>query len=383
MLNLADESDDLVLLENAIVVPPGPEGTSKWRPSGVLDKEGNLVQNSISWSSSKHPVNSAPEIPDARDVTDLAGTHMFGGISYGHFGHFITESLARIWALDELRGKINGLIFTPKFQMRDNLGPFKTYDELIKHLGLIDAQITCPTGPIRVEKLYVPKQGFGLGDLICGSSKFRNYINTYAGVDVTPEGADKIYISRSQLPPERGGILGESKLEEYLASEGYAIFHPQKETKLAQLAQYKAAKKIISVDCSPLHLVGYVGNSDQEIAILQRRSMSFGELFSRQLSEFKGITCYPVDALVNDWLPQNSNRPGRSSFGEVRLVEMYRMLKAAGMINSKTPWEELSGEQRNADLHRLEKTHKMRFKPFKPDDSFQTSIVVDAESPQA
>lgn len=379
MLDLNDESDDLVLLENALVIPPRPGGKGKWQPSGVLDSDGNFITNSISWSSTTEPVNSAPAMPPAADITEMAGTHMFAGISYGHFGHFITESMSRVWALDELRDKIDGIIFTPKAQMANNLRPFEVYDDLVKTFG-IDMAIACPPGPVRVKKLYVPKQGFGLGDLTGGSRKFRDYINKHAGKNVTAEGAEKVYISRSQLPAERGGVLGESKLEAYLEAEGYRIFHPQRETKQAQLAQYRAAKQLIAVDCSPLHLVGYVGNSDQSVGILRRRSMAFGDFFVRQLTEFKGISCHIIDTLVNDWLPENTNRPSRSSFGEVRLAEMYKQLKAAGMIKGETPWTELSVEERNADIHRLEQMHKMSFKPFQPDDSFTTAYVKEAEA---
>lgn len=372
MLNLDDVSDDLVLLNDALVVPPGPKTKSKWQPSGVLDSDGNFVENSISWSSSDDPINAAPEQPDPAQITDLPGSFMFAGISYGHFGHFITESLSRIWALDELRDKIDGVIFTPKFQMANNLRPFDVYADLVRGLGL-DLPIRCPEGPLRVERLYVPKQGFGLGDLTAGSQKFRDYINRHAGSNVAAAGARKIYISRSELPPDRGGILGETKLEAYLQAEGYSIFHPQQEKKADQLAQYKAADNIIAVDCSPLHLVGYVGRSDQKVGILTRRSMAFGDVFVRQLTAFKGMDCTIVNALVNDWLPANTNRPSRSSFGEVRLSEMYRQLKAAGMIAGEAPWEDLTIEERNADLHRHEKRHKLAFKPFQPDESFMTS----------
>ncbi|RJL14206.1 glycosyltransferase family 61 protein [Paracoccus siganidrum] len=369
MLNLNDDTDDLVLLENALVVPPGPETKSKWQPSGVLDGSGALVENSISWSTSQSKVNNPPEMPAPKTVKDISGTYMFAGISYGHFGHFITESLSRVWALDELRDKIDGLIFTPKFQMRDNLRPFEVYREILDAMG-VDLPIICPDGPVRVSKLYVPKQGFGLGDLIGGSEKFRSYIQKYAGSSIPSKGAEKIYISRSRLPSGRGGLLGESKLEEYLTAEGYEIFHPQYETKQDQLSQYKAARNIIAVDCSPLHLVGYVGNSDQRVGILTRRSMDFGKMFTQQLSLFRGIDCHVIDALVNDWLPANSNRPSRSSFGEVRFSEMYRQLKAAGLIEGTTPWEDLTQEERDADLARIAEAHKLAFKPFKPDESY-------------
>ncbi len=379
MLDLDNEADDLVLLENALVVPPGPKTKSKWQPSGVLDSNGQYVENSISWSSSNDPVNSEPARPDDNSIAQVSGTYMFAGISYGHFGHFITESLSRIWALDELRDKIDGLVFTPKFQMADNMRPFDVYRELLDGLG-VDLPILCPTGPIRIDRLYVPKQGFGLGDLTGGSRKFRDYINHHAGRSVTAKGGRKIYISRSELPRDRGGILGEAKLEAYLAAEGYEIFHPQKATKLDQLAQYKQAERIIAVDCSPLHLVGYVGNADQRVGIITRRSMAFGEQFVRQLTEFKGMTASVINALENDWLPANTHRPSRSSFGEVRLSRMYEQFKSAGLIDGDTPWEDLTTEERNADLHRQEQRHEIGFKPLRADDSFVSSFSAESNA---
>lgn len=76
----------------------------------------------------------------------------------------------------------------------------------------------------------------------------------------------------------------------------------------------------------------------------------------------------------------NTGRPSRSSFGEVKLSEIYRMLREAGMIQGDVPWEDLTLEERNADLHRIEKHHELGFKPFKADDSFQTSI--EAKEPE-
>lgn len=375
MLDLDDENDDLVLVENAIVVPPGPKGQGKWQPSGVLDGEGNFIQNSVSWSHAKHPVNTKPDLPKADDIVDLPGTHMFAGISYGHFGHFITESMTRIWALDELREKIDGLVFTPKMQMPDNLRPFAIYADLVAAMG-IDLPVVSAKTPLRVEKLYVPKQGFGLGDLMGGSRKFRDYIRKHAGTNVTPKGAEKIYISRSKLGKDRGGLLGEWKLERYLAQEGYHIYHPQIEKKQDQLAQYRAARKIIAVDCSPLHLVGYVGDSGQSVGILTRRSLQYGALFERQLKDFRGISVHQIDALVNDWLQGDTRRPNRGSYGEVSLKQMYRKLKACGLIESESEWEDLTVDERNEDLKRVETLYGMSFRPLKPDDTYESSFSV-------
>lgn len=372
MLDLENESDDLVLIENALVIPPLPKGAGKWQPSGVLDSEGNFVTNSISWSSTAQAINSAPSMPEESEIEFLPGTHMFCGVSYGHFGHFITESLTRIWALDELRDELDGLVFTPKMQMPDNHRPFDVYADIVKGVG-IDKPVVSAKQPLRVERLYVPKQGFGLGDLMAGSRKFREYIRKHAGANIQAVGDEKVYISRSRLPKDRGGLVGEWKLEKYLQDEGYRIFHPQVESKHDQLAQYKAARKIIAVDCSPLHLVGYVGNSDQTVGILSRRSLQYGNLFVTQLTEFHGISTHVIDALLNDWLQGDTKRPNRGSFGEVSLKSMYHQLKAKGLIDGTEEWEDLTLEERNADLHRIEALYDMPFRPLKADDTFQTS----------
>lgn len=357
-----DKSDDLILAANAVIVPPTAEGRGRQQPSGVLKADGSFVENSISWSNSAEPVNSAPAMPD-HDLAQLHGTWMFGGTLYGHFGHFITESFARAWALDELRGKIDGVLFTPK-QLPGNFeNMIKALRPLMDALGL-DMPVRCLTVPTRVEQLYVPRQGVGMSDLITGSSKFRNFVTANAGKGIEPAGAERIYISRSLLPAQRGGLIGESLLEGYLTEEGYQIFHPQKHPAPVQIAAYKAARDVITVDCSPLHLLAYVGNSSQRTAILTRRNMDYSADFVRQLEKFKGMTAFEVNTLVRDWVPGRSLRPGRGSFGEMDFPKTWQALSERGMISGKTPWPALTDQQRDADLQRINELHGMTFHPL-------------------
>lgn len=359
-LSLEDPRDDLVLVENAIVVPPPAESRTRQQKSGVLTADGSFVENSISWGRSTDAVNAAPDMPDPDTIEDLPGTWMYAGIAYGHFGHFIVESMSRVWAMDELRGKIDGLIFTPKVIKPTADRTVQVYEPMMRALG-VDVPARNTIVPLRVERLYVPRQGFGMHDLIVGSERFRNYMKAEAGKGIDPKGAERIYISRTRLPANRGGLLGESVLEALLAAEGYAMYHPQKETQVDQIAQYKAARDIISVDCSPLHLVGYVGNADQRIAILTRRSMDIARSMVNQLRTFNDSDAFEVNALVRDWVPGKAHRAGRSSFGEIDFPRTYAALKAKGMIASETPWPALTDEQRTADLARIEELHGIKF----------------------
>lgn len=79
LLDLSDESDAFVSLRHAVVVPPCPDSNSRESRSGVLDAQGQMVAQSISWTSSSRAVNSAPSVP-TEGVRDLPGRYAFGGI---------------------------------------------------------------------------------------------------------------------------------------------------------------------------------------------------------------------------------------------------------------------------------------------------------------
>ena len=59
---------------------------------------------------------------------------------------------------------------------------------------------------------------------------------------------------------------------------------------------------------------------------------------------------------------------------------MYEQFKSAGLIDGDTPWEDLTTEERNADLHRQEQRHEIGFKPLRADDSFVSSFSAESNA---
>lgn len=355
-------ADRITTLSGAIVVPP-PKGepNRSIQKSGVLDAQGAFVENSITWRNGSQ-INLEPPLPAAAEIADLPGRWIFAGPLFGHFGHFLVESICRIWALDRLRGEVDGILWVPKFQNRPE-HVMDTFRPLLQMLG-VDIPCRNIADPTRVETLHVPQQGFGMFDMIEGAPEFRDFVNAHAGRDVAPKGAEKIYVSRSALPPARGSLLGESLIEELLAAEGYEMFHPQKHSFEEQIAAYKAARYIVSVDGSPLHMAALVGDPGQKIACIARRAGDLDEIFARQFRAFKGIEVTTVSALRRNWIPETDNRPSRVSFGEVDLGAMYDALKAGGFISGGTRWEALTDATRAPILAELEVHQKVGFKPF-------------------
>lgn len=361
-LDLTRTKDAIRFLKDAYVIPTMPSETpSRFSLSGVLDSDGNLVEQSISWTTSTARVNQTPVKP--AEAKRLHGRYIFGGVLYGHFGHFIIESLARIWALDAEGVEADGILFTPKMVTFPESAIQK-----LQHLGSflgMRLPILVAREPLQVDELYVPAQGIGMNDLIEGSDAFRSFINTHAGASIEPMGEEKLYISRSLLPRDRGSVLGEYKLEEYLREEGYDIFHPQRAKAEEQIARYKAARDIISVDCSPVHMLAYVGNANQNAAVILRRSMTIGFFLSRQLQIFKGMKAIEIDCLLDDWFPTPGHRPSRSSFGELDFGALHARLLASGHIKGRAPWPSLTEDERAAELARVEQVHGTTFRSYK------------------
>lgn len=354
-------SDRLPLIEGAIVVPPAKGlGNQSVQRSGVLMPDGRLVEESVTWRGTG-PMTIAPTMPTG-EIADLKGTWMFLGPLFGHFGHFLVESICRIWAFEPLRDKIDGVIYVPKFQNRpDHVA--NVYRPFLQALG-VTAPMVNLEDPTRVERLYVPVQGFGMFQMIEGAPEYRDFVRAHAGKSIEPKGAEKIYIARSALPAIRGSILGEKKLEAWLEAEGYEAFHPQKHPHDVQIAAYRAARQIVGVDCSPLHLLALVGDSGQKTGIVARRDGDLDQYFARQIRAFQGGEATAMNFLVRNWIEADATRPSRTSWGEVDFTALHGALLKAGLITNPTPWPRLTEDEIAEEVARIGAGAQTTFKPY-------------------
>jgi len=353
--------DRIALIEGAIVVPPAKGlGNQSVQRSGVLTPDGRLVEEGITWRG-QTPVTIAPAMPTG-EIADLKGTWMFLGPLFGHFGHFLVESICRIWAFGPLKDKIDGVIYVPKFQNRpDHVA--NVYRPFLQALG-VTAPMVNLEDPTRVERLFVPAQGFGMFQMIEGAPEYRDFVRAHAGKGIEPKGAEKIYISRSALPAIRGSVLGEKRLEALLEAEGYEVFHPQKHPHDAQIAAYRAARQIVGVDCSPLHLLALVGDSGQKTGIVARRDGDLDQYFARQIRAFQGAEAWPMNFLIRNWIEADATRPSRTSWGEVDFTALHGALLKAGLITSPEPWPRLTEDEIAEEVARIGAGAQTTFKPY-------------------
>ena len=317
-------SDSLARLDGALVVPPQVSGFQQ--QAGILAADGRYCPEGALWRRFR-PLTLEPD-PVTGPVADLPGRWLWGGVLWAHFGHFLAESTARLWALDHLAGLVDGpldgVLFMPK---RPRNGEKITgYQADFFRLMGVDVPIRVATGPMRVEQLVVPGQGFGLGEISAGTDKVRaQYADRFAR-DVAPDGPERLYVSRSALGFAKGSILGETRMEERLAEEGYEIFHPQAHSMETQVARYRAARQVVATDGSALHLLAMARPAGQRLAIVARRQSSAVELLIRHVSSFTGADPLLVDALRRSWFPDGRKANKRHALGELDLAAVGRQL---------------------------------------------------------
>lgn len=337
-------SQTVVTLENAIVVPPTVSRLVQ--PAGILDARGSYCLQGALWRRFR-PITSEPRMP-ATIPDALPGRWLWGGVLWVHFGHFLTESSSRLWALAGLERPVDGILFIPK---RPDVGEaLQGYQQQFMDLFAPGVPFCAVAVPTRVQELLVPGQGFGLGRITAGTDAFRAAVHERFARNVAAEGPEKLYVSRSALGLGKGGMLGEKRLEQFLQAEGYHVFHPQQHDLATQIARYKAARKVIAADGSALHLYAMVGRADQDVAIILRRRSGAYNLLSDNVTHFCGRPPLVIEALRTEWLRAGHGKSNRLSFGELDHPLIGRKLAEAGFIRPGADWPALDEDERRRIL---------------------------------
>lgn len=324
-----------------------PADTSRLRQrAGVVTAEGGYCWEGALWRYGR-PLTLPPE--PAEPAAVLAGTWLWGGVLFDHFGHFLIESTSRLWGAHEgQHGPIAGVCFIPKRPRRK--GGLRGWQQGFLDLFGIAAPARILTARTRVERLIVPGQGLGLGGLIGGSGPMRAAVHRHFAADIAAEGPERLYISRSALTDDVGIIIGETQIEAELAAAGYEIFHPQEHDLRTQIARYKAARQIIFADGSAGHLLAYVARADQQIACLPRRSFWWDGPVD-QIAGFAGRAPLVADTIASEWQPpEGSEAPRGTSYVAHDLPRLGALLRAEGFLPPGPDWAPLATETLAAAL---------------------------------
>ncbi|MDO5705367.1 MAG: glycosyltransferase 61 family protein [Paracoccus sp. (in: a-proteobacteria)] len=313
---------------------------------GVLDGDGRDVPEAAIYRTTpdgRLRRMMLPPRPVEGPVQQLAGTHLWGGQIFAHFGHFLTESISRLWSVQGQAA--DSLLFVGRHKNMTDL--HKWHLNFLEMAG-IDLPVRLITEPVQVERLLVPGQGFGLGPIARGTPEFRAFGRRLAD-RIEPKGAEKIYISRTRQG-KKGRALNEVQIEDNMRRHGYEIYYPERHSLTEQFAQYRKATHVVGLDSSAFHMCGMVARPDQKFAIILRRNMGAYYNIQRQIEGMTGQRPDIINVLEGDWMPQRHKAASRLSWGQLDHAQLARRLADGGFIDSADNWTLPTEAQKQAAL---------------------------------
>lgn len=324
---------DVVMIPWGENVPGGAR-----RAAGLFNENSDFMTEGHCWRSSSAPITVAPIPPDITSpVERLTGRWMFGGLFYAHFGHFLVETTARLWAVPQI-DTLEGIVFYPKQKMTHEWRYIREMMPFFAQCGLGHLKIRAPQQPVVIDELLTPPQAFGMSEMMAGRPEYRAWVRDTIGRDVAPAGADKIYASRAHLPSKRGTILRETWLEALMEKAGYTIIHPQEMSFAAQIAQWKAAKQIVGLDGSALHLAAMLARPDAQVAVINRGPSQNIADYILQFRHFAGVEATRIDAIAGCWTPEGQRFVKREVQARLDFAAAGKALVAAGFLADSEDW---------------------------------------------
>jgi capsular polysaccharide biosynthesis protein len=171
----------------------------------------------------------------------------------GAFGHFITEQLPRLWALEAARREEPGLrlLLSLTKDRHGRLAPFEL--DILGAYGITEADVLVIDRPVRVERLYAatPMYSFpdrstqegglpyvhpGVADVW---SRIGDHLATMAGDVSAPR---RIFCARRA--GGRRTCHNGAEVEALFARHGFTVVHPEDHPMPEQLAMFRAAEVV-------------------------------------------------------------------------------------------------------------------------------------------
>lgn len=212
--------------------------------------------------------------PKTGVIKHMTGTFYFGGVLLNNYGHFLLESLSRLWAYPLLKNDQLPIVFFCPWGIPDLNNKNHYITQAFKSLGIPTKRILFIVEQVSLEKIIIAEQKYGFGKCLNPDGVFMNFIRSFSH-PVTRQPAQSlyrnIYVSRSELPYSQGRPIGEKIFEAFLAQNGYTIVYPEKLTLYQQLAIYQTAEKIIFCDGGATYSMILLPDVRAKIAIIARR----------------------------------------------------------------------------------------------------------------
>ena len=230
-------------LPDRTVFPHRWEGSNKLR-MGSFGKDGRFDPETALFRRyhprHRHRLGQAHD--EIATQTPRIASALYAGPLFPAFGHFLLESLARLWAADRFPDRP---ILWSVGQGTDHAILHPWMRDILDLLGVTNP-ILLVTAPVTVDELIVPAPGYEI------QYRFGAHHRRFLGkVSHRPEPNRKLWLSRAGV--EKVENAGRTALEARLRQCGWDVVRPETLTIRDQMAALARAERIAGEQGSALH----------------------------------------------------------------------------------------------------------------------------------
>jgi hypothetical protein len=276
---------------------------------------------------------------DLSQVPEIEAIVLFGGILFNHFGHFLLESLGRLWAYKFVKELDPYICFYAPDGIPDYLRRSNFVNQIMTGFGIPHDRLIFINSLVKLKEVIVPCQKYGWGIFKKPDSVFLDFVKSFSFKNDVPKeftDVDKIYVSRTRLPFKsgmntHGRMIAERLFEEYLTANGYQVLYPERYHLFQQLSIYNNAKKIIFSSGSALHACILLPDLRADVAIIARWQDPKDNLFHTEQFQGYGKSVLGIDALRGQY------QLGLEHWDALSDVDWYKaslLLKEQGFVNT-------------------------------------------------
>lgn len=204
-----------------------------------------------------------PRLPDPDAVVPSwrLPQAVFAGYLYDHYGHFLTDSLARTWLP---RAAADAPVVWIA-AWTETIAPF-----MHEVLDIVDVDarrhvVTATSGPLAVDELLVPDPAFEFGSFM------HPWLGRRLGRAPAAEHPSRhVWLSRSRLVPI-SGLDEERERESRVAAEGWEVVHPEDLSVGEQVSLLGEAVHVAGIEGSAFHTLVLLDGCRARIDLFTRQ----------------------------------------------------------------------------------------------------------------
>lgn len=285
------DSKKSLAFKNAIILPLVNSKASDVSTGrgGVLDSQGNYVE----MSKTKARVVGKYDITDEK-LKYVNKKVVFCGYFRRAWGHFITESVSRLWYALQNDNTIDNYVFIVE---KEADVEFKgNYKEFLKLLNIEDKTIIVNM-PTKFAEVIVPEEGFVYNDHFTKAfADMYDYINKKALKLYTGPKYEKVYFSKSRLESNILSNINFRMIDKYFKKNGFKTFYPEQLKLVETIGILQNAKEFAGISSSLAHNHLFGTSTQKVIAIEKQAFYNPYQIFTAKIKNCEAVF---IDADIN------------------------------------------------------------------------------------